>query len=1040
MQYLYDYINWLFTGSDLKMNNHLKLRTSCVGCYECAKEILPPNYYFVCGKCPDGLHCVCSNCISKVKNNPDHIFYEELLPYCCSTKNALSEKSFPEILRHLFHTFEERKCLGYRYYQGIVTPYYNWLTYKEVLLKSYQICSLIRSKHVELLEPILICGDVSIETYLVLIALMIGGYLAVPVHYNSSPEYITSVLQRCTCKLVFISKNLYDKLQNVLKNTTIIFIDDCQDAYPHQSSSSNSKHIIIKNSLNVLLNNQPAPVPPIPLLTNKTPLVLLSTSGSTGEPKLVIQTHQMLCQSLAETKGNIQIITLAFTLIRQLQDLLSKGASIALYSGGMDRLREDILLVRPTFFAATPVFWNSLYAEFTEFVKMNDISDLNLAYEQFKSKQVLGNRCHQVLMTGAQSKKEVINFLFGIGMVVTDGYGTSETGSLVNLTANSIQKLQYFVSDTPSRGEVVATSTRLTTGYYGDEELTNESFVTIDNVRYFRTGDIGEMVNGSTLKFLNLLFSPNSDSTALAVVLVLTAISPNDAVSFIRSLSGFKPHEIPQKFIIAKEPFSRSNGLLTATGKLSRPSLLRHYSPFLHKNDFIIFEDNSSFGDEKIICPTNNFISKQLEEILRNCVPSITNITSIDSIAELQIVDVGIDSIIVSRLSTQLNKVYAIQTTSRLLYNIPSFAQLQQYLDGQPIIFLQRNWSQEICNALPQENCVIDSKKSNKVLITGASGFIGKFVVCEFINKPIICIGRSTNNVVINTLTNVLKKTNRLNETTQNWLNSIEIYETDITAPQFGLTNKQYQSLLNDVQTVIHCSGRTHMLESYEALYDVNVHSVSNIIKFCQQSNANLIHISSLSCLTKTKINTEIAELPIEQLNELNGYAQTKVVADQIVVKAQGFKRCVVRVGSVGPCRKSSIFNPVDKYSTLLQKIIKHNSICYDESLPQTIPWIPVDYVSYALKSLVDNMTIFEQLTIYNVACEQQNSLKDFFGNSLKCVSPIEMTDVVSDFKVDPIILPVVSNIIKVAGHVPTYTSDECKRIVDALRSELVQE
>jgi long-subunit acyl-CoA synthetase (AMP-forming) len=36
----------------------------------------------------------------------------------------------------------------------------------------------------------------------------------------------------------------------------------------------------------------------------------------------------------------------------------------------------------------------------------------------------------------------------------------------------------------------------MTPGYFGDAEATEKHFCVIDGVRYFRTGDIGELVNG----------------------------------------------------------------------------------------------------------------------------------------------------------------------------------------------------------------------------------------------------------------------------------------------------------------------------------------------------------------------------------------------------------------------------------------------------------------------------------------------------------------------------------------------------------------
>ena len=55
----------------------------------------------------------------------------------------------------------------------------------------------------------------------------------------------------------------------------------------------------------------------------------------------------------------------------------------------------------------------------------------------------------------------------------------------------------YYTSDLPHpRGEIVAHSPRVTPGYYNDAEATSQAFVTIGGKKFFRTGDIGQLVDG----------------------------------------------------------------------------------------------------------------------------------------------------------------------------------------------------------------------------------------------------------------------------------------------------------------------------------------------------------------------------------------------------------------------------------------------------------------------------------------------------------------------------------------------------------------
>ncbi len=55
----------------------------------------------------------------------------------------------------------------------------------------------------------------------------------------------------------------------------------------------------------------------------------------------------------------------------------------------------------------------------------------------------------------------------------------------------------YRCTDRPyPRGEIYAGGENIVLGYYNNEKLTSEDFKVFNGVRYFATGDIGEMVNG----------------------------------------------------------------------------------------------------------------------------------------------------------------------------------------------------------------------------------------------------------------------------------------------------------------------------------------------------------------------------------------------------------------------------------------------------------------------------------------------------------------------------------------------------------------
>jgi long-chain acyl-CoA synthetase len=121
---------------------------------------------------------------------------------------------------------------------------------------------------------------------------------------------------------------------------------------------------------------------------------------------------------------------------------------------------------------------------------------------------------------GAAASLEVLQFFEDIGLPVIEGYGLSETAPTV--TAGSIDwenrrlgcvgvpvhgidlkivdpvTLQPLPSDTD--GEITVSGPIVMKGYHKKPEATKEVFFTLNGQTYFRTGDLGRMVEGKFLK------------------------------------------------------------------------------------------------------------------------------------------------------------------------------------------------------------------------------------------------------------------------------------------------------------------------------------------------------------------------------------------------------------------------------------------------------------------------------------------------------------------------------------------------------------
>jgi thioester reductase-like protein len=242
------------------------------------------------------------------------------------------------------------------------------------------------------------------------------------------------------------------------------------------------------------------------------------------------------------------------------------------------------------------------------------------------------------------------------------------------------------------------------------------------------------------------------------------------------------------------------------------------------------------------------------------------------------------------------------------------------------------------------------------VLLTGATGFIGAFLLDEILQQTqadVYCLVRASD-------------TNHARQRIQNNLESYLIWDDsqrsriipvvgDLAQPHLGLSNEDFQTFADRIDIIYHCGASVKWIYPYPALKATNVLGTQEIIRLACQTKVKPLHfISTVGVFSSPTYN---APLVMEQEDLENsgslygGYAQSKWVAEKLVTIAgsRGLPITIHRPNTEGHSQ-TGVFNPQDHLCKILKGCIQLKSAPYDLDL--TVSSAPIDYVSKAIVSL----------------------------------------------------------------------------------------
>lgn len=369
-----------------------------------------------------------------------------------------------------------------------------------------------------------------------------------------------------------------------------------------------------------------------------------------------------------------------------------------------------------------------------------------------------------------------------------------------------------------------------------------------------------------------------------------------------------------------------------------------------------------------------------VEESLREQISAVLGMDPAKLETDTRLADAGMDSLMAIELTVRLKKAFEMDVPTMKLMGGTTIGELRATIleqllgaeDGETdsVNGVDPGIEKDVATVRPDAHLMEDarldpairpedvfipvSKEPKKILLTGATGFLGAFLLKELLeqtDQAILCLVRCRN--PDEGKTRIQRAMEKFLIELDSCQSRIEAVPGDLAKPLLGLDPADYHRIAEQVDSIYHNGAQVDLARSYQTLKSVNVQGTEEIIRFALQGHPKSLHyVSSLGVLDLPAPPNPVTFFEQDaphRLDELRyGYTQSKAVAELKVREAgdRGGAVTIYRPGLVNACSETGACTTQDMGARLIKSWIDLGMI---PDLESRLLLTPVDYLSKAI-------------------------------------------------------------------------------------------